>query len=329
MIRKKLYQLSAVCSALLFVIMTVLPVQQAVAAGSAVFSAEGSGSVQTGSQVTAVVWVAPSGASYLNGSITISLVNLTFQGFNASGNFAGAAPVNGCSPGSTTCTLSIYNITSGISTKTSAGTLTINATGASGSTGQINLSGASADDSDGSPMAASGQSRTISITAPPSGGGGGGGGTGGTGGTGGASNPNPNATNPVSNPSPDNTVSFPDQNGQPQVVSENEYSVLLANSENSAGTETVATTTKKSSTGLIIKLGIGLSIVVLAAVAAKLLLARAARARELSRHVATGSSSTFVGGSADSGQTITPDDNKPNTPDNNPPSGPTIITPQQ
>ncbi len=290
-------------------LLTSLILGSASAAGSTAFTAEGASSAQTGTQFTAVVYVNPSGASFLNGQLTLNLSNLTFQSFSTSGNFASAAPVNGCSTGSTTCTLSFYNITSGVSTKTSVGTLTINATGAGGSSGQINLSGAIADDSDGLPMGVSTSNRTISITAPaaptaptapPSGGGSGSGGSPNTPPAG----SKPDATNPIDNPNPDSTVSVPNDSGVGEIVSEDQLSIILTEGEQDQPSTTVATTTSSSRLPIALSVG-GLITLILVGVGAKIIIGRMNSARELASHT-NGFSSGF-------GQTPTTPEVKPTT----------------
>ncbi len=319
--------------------MAIVPISTVSAAGNVAFTAEGAASAQTGTRFTAVVYVNPSGASFLNGQLTLNLTNLTFQSYSASSGMASSA-INGCGVGATTCTLNFYNI-AGISTKTAVGTLTINATGAGGTSGQISLSGAAADDTNDSPMAVSTTNRTISIssppppatatpntpppatatpnTPPPSGGS--------------TATPlpasssagsNPNTSNPIDNPDPESTVSVPDENGEVQIISENELSLAVANAETDS--ETVATDTKKSPISLIIMIVTGIILIALVAVGAKLLLDKIARKRNLNPPIAGAPTDTIfpVDKTPESSEY-----EKPPIDDNDLSNGPTIITPNQ
>lgn len=321
------------------ILLAAVPFGTASAAGSAVLSVDISPSpVTAGGNVTLSFYVTPSGMNVYSATVNVNLTNLSYLSFSPSGSpFPNSTVPVGGSAGSTSFSIvSTYQgASSGSSGKTLMGVVTAQSSGSAG-TGTVALSGADAYDTNGDPMSASSQNRTVTINAPaaptcpsgqigtppncttpaaPSGSSNSGSSSSGSSNSGGSTN---TSANIVDNPNPDSTVAV-----DGEIMSENDFSLAAADAE--AENDTVATVTKKTPASLITKLVAGLMLVVLAAVAAKIVLGKVSRKRELSRHVAGSSSASIF--SADKN----PDhnDHKESSKDDDSSNGPTIITPHQ
>ncbi len=322
--------------------LAAIPYGSATAAGSAVVSVEiSSSSVTAGENVTLRFYVTPSGINVYSASTNVSLTNLSFLSYSPSSSpFTGYnAASSGGSVGSTSfsVTASYSGANAGSNGKTLIGVVTAQSSGSAG-TGTVALSGADAYDINGDPMSASSQNDTVTINAPaaptcpsgqtgtppnctspstPSGSTNSGNSSNSSSGGSSSSGSTNTTVNTVDNPNPDSTL-----NAGGETMSENDFSLAAAEAE----AETVATTTKKTPASLVTKLVAGLMLVVLAAVAAKIILSRLARKRALNRHVA-GSASPSIFSSEKKSDSVDVKD-KPKD-DHNSSNGPTIITPHQ
>ncbi len=315
------------------------------AAGSAVITAEGPSSVAAGSEFDVSFFVTPSGADLFSAEVSVSLTNLTYvKAVAATTQFSGTGFATSSTDTSFTVVASHANNGSS-NTKVRMLTVTLRA-GSAAATGQIALSGAVAKDvtvkdlDPNAPMNASAQNRSVTVSCPsgqtgtppsctsPSGGGGSGAGTNTD--NGGTTNTNTTPRNVVNNPVPGSTIAVgTDENGNPNVMTEDEFSIGTVNANTS--TETTMAAAKPASSKRALAIGGIIALLILVLVGVKLVLSRVSAGRTLNRHVngagavGTFGSSESVGHVVEPGSDHKDDDSTPPTP----PSGPTIISPQQ
>lgn len=266
------------------------------AAGTAIYTAEGLASVQPGATYTLNVYVNASGAAIWSGSIDISLTNFTYQSYSpGSSPFGIAQVIAGNTPGSTSFTIGVAHTSgSGSTGKTLLGVVTLKATGAGGSTGQIQLSGAQADDFNVDPMAASSQNRSVSITAPPNedetgNGGGSGNQPSNDSGDDGQQGDNSTLKNPAVTPNANSSVNVPNEQNEPEEISEEEYSELVNDMPDEEDTEEPETPAGATDSGSNLPLIGGIVLMVLLVAGSGLLALKKLGARRYSSVAATSS----------------------------------------
>lgn len=136
------------------------------AAGSAVITVEPStNTVTTGTNLELRFYVTPSGANVYSASISVSLINLTYQSFDSTGTAFSVAVVPTSTSTSFEIATSYQGASPGGTGKLYMGKVVVLASASAG-TGQINLSSAGAYDASLDPMSATSQNKSVTIAAP-------------------------------------------------------------------------------------------------------------------------------------------------------------------